>query len=379
MPARTRKSDPPIGRHPARTLPRATPTLDEIARLAGVSAGTVSRVLNGKNKENRSAIAKRSERIRRIAEEAGYRPNTAARTMASGKFKLIALMTCGEIDVDWVPVPLLHGIQEALHANKQRLILNDVPAKRFDEAGFIPRLLRENAVDGLLVHPNTNVTISAAPTFERQSLPWLWVNAGRETRSIDPDEDHGAGVLVNFLLERGRRHIGYFRLSRASGEGDHFSGPARLAGVHNALNAHDLPIPKLEPVRKIGTTNEVFFWRDEADRFVQQRGELDSVVCYEMADAVALHSAAMRHGLRVPEDLEIACFHDDKIHMHTGIPVTTALIPFREVGRTAAERLMKLIDAEPGHVDPSLEERVRVPYHRLCLLDSSERNAPNLP
>ena len=234
-------------RHPADTPELNEPadangsaTIRRVAEMAGVSVGTVSRVLNGKNKENRPAIARRSSRIRRIAQDLGYKPNTAARSLSAGRLGSVALMTCGEPGVDWVPVPLLHGLHDALAARGQRLILADVPAARFAEPEFVPHLLRETTVDGLLVHPSPAVQVTAAPAFERQDVPWLWVNSGRGGRCVDPDEHHGGRGAVEFLARRDRRRIGYFKLSPRRPTGLHFSAARRREGVLAGLAARGM-------------------------------------------------------------------------------------------------------------------------------------------
>src|SRR5271154_5907221 len=120
------QADRPVLSFVAKTMNRTQPvTLEDVAARAGVSPGTVSRVLNGKNKENRPAIAKRSERIRRIALQLGYRPNAAARSISRGRFRAVAFVTCGDIGIDWYPISELNGIHAALDKLEWRLLFNE--------------------------------------------------------------------------------------------------------------------------------------------------------------------------------------------------------------------------------------------------------------
>src|SRR5450755_342193 len=131
----------PVLSYVAKTMNRLQPsTLEDIAARAGVSVGTVSRVLNGKNKENRPAIARRSEKIRRIALQLGYRPNVAARSMLRGTFRAVAFVTCGDLGNDWYPIAALNSIHARLEASQWRLMFNELPASKIGDPKLVPNL-----------------------------------------------------------------------------------------------------------------------------------------------------------------------------------------------------------------------------------------------
>ena len=345
-------------------------SLEEIARRAGVSAGTVSRVLNGKNKENRPSTVKRSQRIRSIAAELGYRPNAAARTMSTGRSGNVALITCGTIGFDWLPSPLLHGIHRGLAANGMRMVLSDVPAQRFDEAGFVPHLLREAAVDGLLIHADGQLPQTAMPFFEGQRPPCVWINRDVPYRAVIPDELNGAERAVDFLAGRGHERIGYFRLSDPLQIARHYSIPERRDGFAQAMKKRGLKATvALEETGGGGHGyNRTPARIARAVEYLKANKGITAAVAYELEEASALCSAAGRLGMKLPEDLEIVAFHPAEIASEAALPVATAVVPFREVGQACVEMLIEAMPLNARryhHGEPPPPETQRVPFRRV--------------
>lgn len=342
------------------SMARSQPvTLQEVAAKAGVSTGTASRVLNGKNKENRPAIARRSEEIRQIALQLGYRPNTAARSITSGRFGAIAFVTCGDPGIDWYPISGLNGIHTAVEKSEWRLVFNELPAAKINNPRIIPQILRESSVDGLIVNLLPIFSEQTVHYFERQHLPCVLWNLKRALRCVYPDEFSGAMLAVKWLAEHGHQRIGYF--SRAFPPAPHYSAMDRFAGFEHAmrgarLDAHrrlDLLAPSNAP-----TLTQVEY----ADRFLRRFPDLQAVICYEAGEAISLTHAAERLGRRVPEDLEVIAFSERDVRGNTGLPIPTVAIPFQEVGRHAVELLKQMLE----HGDRNLPS-IAVPYKNVIL------------
>jgi LacI family transcriptional regulator len=132
-------------------------TLSHIAREAGVTEMTVSNVLNGKNKENRPSSAKRASEIRTIAARLGYRPNAAARAVASGRFGAYGLLISSDPLRGNIFTGTWRGLFNALDEQGLRLVVGDVDATRFAEKDYLPRLVREWSVDGLIVSHTSDI------------------------------------------------------------------------------------------------------------------------------------------------------------------------------------------------------------------------------
>ena len=220
-------------------------TLQEVADRAGVTPPTVSRVLNGRIKENRPAIARRADQIRRIAHEMGYRPNTAARSVSRGRFGGVAFVTCGDLGFDWFAPSLLHGIHEGLEAEHLSLTLNELPGERMTDANYIPRLFRESAVDGLLINLDAKLPDTLIDVFDRQPVPAVLLNLKRSTRCVYPDEVGGGAAAARHVIATGCRRVG-FLMHDPINERSHFSRADRLRGVADTLQEAEMP--PLRPV-----------------------------------------------------------------------------------------------------------------------------------
>lgn len=334
-------------------------TIDQMATLAGVSSGTVLRVLNGKNKENRPAIARRSERIRQIAIELGYRPNAAARSMLRGSFRAVSFVTCGDLGTDWYPISGLNGIHTSLEKRDWRLIYHELPAKVITDPNLVPSLFRESAVDGLLVNLLPAFNNEVADYFESQPVPCVWLNLKRPMRAVYPDEFGGAAMGVQWLVRRGYQRLGYF--CRQFTSKPHFSLTERFNGFQHAMHALELPSHRHLDL-KVAAGSSAMPVLERARMFLQTFGDVQAVVCYEMEEAVCMRVAAEGLGRVVGKDVMILAYAEREIRTTTGLDIPTLIVPFNEVGRRAVEMLETIIDTHRQDV-PS----VAVPFQSILI------------
>ncbi len=340
-------------------LPKRRPqitTLDEVAARAGVSRGTASRVLNGKNKENRPAIARRSELIRKIALELGYRPNAAARSMFRGSFRAVAFVTCGDPGTDWYSIPGLNGIHTELNAANYRLIFSELPANQIADPDIVPNLFRETSVDGMVINLLPFFSEDLVEYFEAQPIPCVWFNLKRKKRSIYPDEKHGASMAVKKLIDLGHHKIGYF--SKPFPKYMHYSAVDRLSGFHEAMKKYNLPGHRFMPQNPGG--ENVAPDVELALEFLRNYPDVEGVVCREFEESINLMVAAERLGRKVPRDLQIVGFSEQHMQATYGVDIMTALIPFHEVGKQSVKMLNQCL--ETGNYDVN---SIAVPYSTI--------------
>ena len=312
-------------------------TIEEVAARAGVSPGTVSRVLNGKNKENRPAIARRSERIRRIAKQLGYRPNAAARSMLSGLFGNVGFVTSGDSGTNWYPIPALNGIYAALAAAQMRLLFNQIPSRMFSDPNVVPHLFRESAFDGLIVNLLPRFSDTIIPYFEAQPAPCIWLNLKLKHRAVYPDDTTAAPIGVRWLVERGHRNIGF--LQRHFETNAHYSVNDRLSGFCTAMQDLQLSDRRHLPLHR-EPGGPAFTNLERAEQFLQQFPDTTAAICYEQEEAVCLYTAALRAG---KENFQVIGIGSDRIRALTGLPIPSIQIPFYEVGVHAVEMLREIL------------------------------------
>jgi LacI family transcriptional regulator len=317
-------------------------TIQQIADRAGVSAGTVSRVLNGHYKENRPAIAQRANRIRQIALELGYRPNSAARSILTGRFGLVALVTCGDLGFDWLPLSLVHGIHSALEKRGLRLVVNELSGDRIARSDYVPSLFRESAVDAMLINVDSKLPRTIINYFQTQPLPGVMLNQRLGMRSVYPDEFEGGRLATEHLIRQGHKAISFLKLSVPEAE-PHYSTFDRRDGFIQAMTSAGLSARRM----RVGFPNYCDRRGNGIEcvgEFLEEFPDVSAVVCYGIAEATALHVCVAREGRRVPDDLAIMVFHEREAHSSIGLPMDTLIIPFKEVGQEAVDLVSDVLE-----------------------------------
>jgi LacI family transcriptional regulator len=211
-------------------------TAKDVALLAGVKQPTVSLALNGAKSGTRISEATR-QRIVQAAAELGYRPNSSARAMKSGRFGSVAVLTSVNSARGHIQTAMLNGIHGELAANGQHLMLMKAPDESLTDEYVMPRLLQEWTVDGLLVGLNQEVNEEAAAPprmveiIERYHIPSIWLNVVREWDCVRPDDDQGGYDATRHLLALGHRRIAYVGPPRRERHTNHYSQQHRKEGL----------------------------------------------------------------------------------------------------------------------------------------------------
>ncbi|MEL6310880.1 MAG: LacI family DNA-binding transcriptional regulator [Pseudomonadota bacterium] len=339
-------------------------TLQQIADEAGVTAATVSRVLNGRNKENRPSIAQRADRIRDAAQRLGYRPNQAARSTITGRFNQVAFVTCGDLGFDWFAPQLMHGLHEALDRIGSRLSVHEMTGHQLQDPERVPRLFRESAVDGILANIDGKLPPKAVEVFDEQPVPMVLLNIKRRTRCVYPDEFAGGWHAAEHLLSHGCRRPGFFMIP-TGGQSPHFSQQARQAGFDACLRRAGIESPSHASF-DTDRRRSPQLGLEWAQAYLDAVGPLDGVACYDTPGASALHSALSSRGIRVPRDLRMAVFSHQVAHAHTGIAMDTLLVPIKEVGVEAVTMIQGMID----HAASRRPSAQVVPYSQVYTADT---------
>ncbi len=307
------------------------PTLDEVARAAGVSRNTVSRALSGKTKELWPSTARRVERIRRIAAEMGYRPNSAARAMGRGRFGCAALLLSTVPGRSTLPDRLLDGIHDALAQRDMHLALAKLPDETLLSEDLAPKVLRELMVDGFLINYNREIPAEMTDLIEEQQVPAVWINCKRWADCVRPDDLGGGRAATEHLLALGHRRIAYVHYS-PPGSPEHYSEVDRQAGYEAAMAEAGLE-PRLLRPAECGERDGRLAWTRE---LLSRSDRPTGIVAYAYG-ALVNHAAAIA-GLRVPEDVSVISFAH-RPEEQLGRRATTMVVPAGAMGEAAVEML----------------------------------------
>ena len=311
------------------------PTIVSIARRAGVSIASVSRVLNGQG-----ARRDTEERVRRAAAELGYVPNAVARSLKGGRTRQL---TFAMPDIgNPVYVAMVRAIQTVAKAAGYRLLLHSTDAVAEDELAVL-RSLGDRTSDGLILCP-IRITpehiealgSAAGPVVVIGSLP-----EGVPVDSVRADSVAGAAMAVRHLYATGRRRIAFI-----NGPADTVPGSSRDAGYRKALTDCGLP---LDPGLVVHTDFGIESGAAAAERLLSGPGERpDAFFCANDQLALGAAHAVLARGLRIPEDLAVAGMDDSALARAGWPPLTSVDLGSSERGRRAAELLLDRLRRPDG-------------------------------
>lgn len=315
-------------------------TLEQVARVAGVSRATVSRVVNGNPK-----VAPDVRRtVERAVDRLGYVPNPAARSLVTRKSQSIGLVIAepaGRLFEEPFFLRLLRGIGAALSSRELQLVLL-MPQSPHEESRA-ERYLTAGHVDGALLaslHGNDPLPAAVA----RRGIPV--VVGGRPPRGaavsyVDVDNVQGARSAVEHLVAGGRRAI-----ATISGPSDMSAGFDRLAGYRQALDAAGRARdPRLEGLGDFTQSGGAEAMR----RILAARPDVDAVFAASDLMAAGAIQVLRAAGKRIPDDIAIVGFDDSPIAETADPPLSSVRQPIEEMG---AEMVRLLLEhaADPGAV-----------------------------
>jgi LacI family transcriptional regulator len=283
----------------------------------------------------------------------GYRPSSSARATRTGQTGCYALVLSTDFVVSMLPAEMLTGIQENMLREDRHLILATLPDAKLTSEGFVPKILRELAADGLLINYNAKIPQQMIDLIATYRIPSVWINSKQSHNCVHPDDLGGARLATQRLLQHGHRRIAYVDYNNMpDNPASHYSAIDRWAGY-----AAMMIDAGLTP-RRVGNNQIARAGQVQSDLRAVLTGpdRPTALICYSGRESRAAYHVAALSGLDVPRDLSILRFgvgpYDD-----LGFEFTVANIPEREVGRRAVEMLDDKIKS-PAQPQPT----VAVPY-----------------
>jgi LacI family transcriptional regulator len=314
----------------------AAPTVRDVARLAGVSAGTVSKVLNGRGQLREQTRA----RVQDAASKLDFRPNYLARSLVEGRTYTVGLLTSDRFGR--FSMPLIEGIEDSLGAGRILTLLCDGRGDPLRERHYLTELLNRR-VDGLVL---TGRRTDPRPSVGPLPIPLVYVLSPSDNfreLSLTYDELQGSELAVSHLLAMGRKRIAY-----VGGKARHQSTRSRLEGSQRALAAAGVTLPSTDVL--IGDWSEA--WGRTAATMLAGRPaaeRADGVFCASDQIARGLVDGLHQAGVSVPEEVSVVGFDNWDVMVEAAQPPLTTVDPhLSTLGRLAASRLLDAIDG--GHL-----------------------------
>jgi len=316
-------------------LPRSRLTLEEIAKLAGVSRSTVSRVIN----EDPNVSEAARSNVLKVVQEVGYQPNAAARSLASNRSNTISVVIPRPVSTVFTEpffVSMLQSITEVCNDNGYHVILSMVDPTREQSSYY--RSLSSLMLDGVILFSGF-IDDPLIPQLERDDIPFVVV--GRHPKLpdasfVDVDNVQSSAMATRHLLDLGRQ-----RLATITGPMSMPVGIDRHTGFMQAAEQADMYVPDARIVE--GDFGRLSGYEGMKNLLPHKP---DSVVIASDLMAVGAMLAIRESGLSIPDDIAVVGFDDAPIAAYSEPPLTTIRQSFGDLGRNAASMLLKLINEE---------------------------------
>lgn len=321
-------------------------TIKDIAKAAGVSHTTVSRALKG----DKRIAPKTRERIRALAEELGYVPNTVARGLKTNRSHILGIIVRRIGDPYFTDVQ--RGIEEALHHRKYRMILTASQKNPVREAEII-QSMSEHRVDGVIIC-SSHVSDTQRARLAKFGMPTVLINNQADHNnplSIRHDDVFGSYSLVRHLIGLGHRRIAYLAHGNAGNTNQN-----RLSGFQKAMEEAGLPIEGRYFVSSKDGKPES---GGDAIRPLLDLSELPTAVfCYNDMLAIGAMRAIKEAGYSIPDDISIVGFDNIDFSSLVDPPLTTFNQPRYEIGHEAAQMMLNYLASREKGNQLMVENRV---------------------
>ena len=304
-------------------------TISDIARLAGVSKKTVSRVIN------HSGLVKEAtrEKILKIVDEHDYRPDPQARALALRRSYLVALIS-DQPNPQYV-VNMQSGILDALESTSYQLVVRPCDRRSPTLYDDICEIILLQKFFGVILTPSISEDDELIGRLRQIECPYIRIAAVSLDSPGNMIETHdyvGAAEAARHIAEFGHKRIAHIR-----GPDQFLSAKERLRGFKVGLAEYNLSVDE-QYLFTGGYTFESGMECGEA--LLSLPVPPTAVFAGNDEMAVGVYQAVRRAGLRVPDDLSIVGFDDSSIAERIWPTLTTVRLPIRYMGRTAAQLLV---------------------------------------
>ena len=318
-------------KRPSSTKETRTATIFDVAKKAGVSYGTVSRVINN----NPHVKTETRQRILQAMDELGYVVNKQARILAGGRSLTIGLLV-PDLGTGYVG-EIMRGIDAELSFNNLDLVLYTTHRTANKEANYIANLA-SGVVEGLLLLLPRNPVDNISSLLQRK-FPFVLIDhqgIGRECPAVGATNWQGGFNAVEYLIKLGHKRIGFI-----TGSLDLGCSIDRLEGYRSALRTYHLQ--ECKELIYEGTFEQTDGFAG-ASTFLDLANPPTAIFASNDVMAMGAMDAVRNRGLRIPDNISIIGFDDIPQASLTRPALTTIRQPLEKMGRVATQMLLDLLN-----------------------------------
>lgn len=309
-------------------------TIKDVAKAAGTSVSTVSKVING----HYSISEETAQHVRDVIRELNYYPNASAQSFAKGSTKMVAVLTnLGPNTAFQNPhlFEIISGLEQKLRSKGYQLILKGVDVNGAYEVA--EEIISRRSVDALAIHVSV-MTHPLSALLTRLRFPHIVLGAptfDSQVCWIDNNNTYSGTVAGAYLVSAGYRKIAF-----VGGQYYDLGSTHRLEGVKQALKDAGFPL------------EDQYIWQGDSTReegyrmtrkLLAEKTLPDAIVCANNYIALGCVSAIQDAGYRIPEDIGVMAFDEYPFSQLLDPPLTVVDINVRDMGIQAAKFLLDMI------------------------------------
>lgn len=329
-------------------------TIQDVAQKAGVSKTTVSRILNGNYAQTSEETTRK---VLETIRELDYRPNALAQGLKSMRTRVIGIMLSNLQNPFWMRV--LEGVEDTCRSSQYHLMISNSNESADLEEEHV-RGYQMRKVDGILVNP-TMQNRSVFESLQDTEFPMVVLNRRLDKagfHSIQMDNELGASLAVEHLVRLGRTRIAAFvyNNSRVSTWTD------RIRGYRKAMERHGFGPDRISVVETEQDGASV----KEKTMALCRVNPPDAILSTNNMMTLDILEGIKESGLRIPQDIALIGYDETAWARHLEPPLTTVSQPAYEMGKLAAETLIKLIEGNRKPRAKTIMLRPELVVRRSC-------------
>lgn len=299
----------------------------EVAKLAGVSPSTVSRVMNGTANVN----TEKKQRVLKAISETGFRPNELARSLYKKSSKIIGAIVPTNENPFFIE--LTKAIEEQVYLHGYRFTICN-SGNNFEKELDNIRVMEQLHADGMVLMTSNE---KVWQEVQKSQLPVVVIDrqldASGELAYIQADHRKGGRIAALHLLSCGCKHIVHMR-----GPQDFSSGRERFEGYKDVCKKYDLPIQYVE------SSYDYQDGYESIQHLIKQYPEVDGVIASNDITAIGAYKYLIQQGYRIPEDIQLIGFDNINLSWQVTPELTTISQPIEEMGALAARLIIDYVE-----------------------------------
>jgi len=308
-------------------------TMRNVARRAGVSIKTVSRVVN----EQREVSEGTRKKVLATIEDLGYRPNVLARGLVSGRTLSVGLII-PQITDPFFPEVVL-GVEDVAHQRGYSVFLCNASEDPQQELDYV-ELLAAKQVDGFILCGSRLDSKQLSRVASRYPVSTLTSRTPSGVAVVSIPGEQGLYDLTYHLVRLGHQAVGY--VGWASPDRD-----SRLRGYRRAMQENGIAVCDAWIGRVV--SNAIDDGHYAAQQVLMRAPELTAIACYNDLVAIGVLKACAAMGRRVPQDVAVVGFDDIPLASLVSPTLTTVRVPRYSLGKMVMQLLLRVMEAEGAH------------------------------